>query len=260
MTDSNVKDATIFKIAFDKFFSLYKEFYIKVAKGTPAIFELDVDEQFETDLIKESEKDPIKTSIKGYVDTFKSLAESLGDNRQIIIKHMKNILEKVGRITGLAADSNLTKYVKLDMIPMALNRLDEIGDEIGISISDEYPLKYDEIIEALEQARSNRKKLIIAEYNKEIKSKNEASSTLKLYEGSSSNILRDMLAVSYNLVQDISTKRLNLQQAMINDERLSLSIIKDYELILEYNDDLFNSTEVKKNYIETYKKVVENLI
>ena len=69
-----------------------------------------------------------------------------------------------------------------------------------------------------------------------------------------------MLAVSYNLVQDISTKRLNLQQAMINDERLSLSIIKDYELILEYNDDLFNSTEVKKNYIETYKKVVENLI
>jgi hypothetical protein len=260
MTDSNVKDATIFKIAFDKFFSLYKEFYIKVAKGTPAIFELDVDEQFETDVIKESEKGPIKTSINKYVDTFKSLQNSLEDNRKIIITHMGDIYAKIGRITTLVSDSNLTKYVKLDMIPMALNRLDEIGDEIGISISDEYPLKYDEIIETLKQARSNRKKLIIAEYNKEIKSKNETSSTLKLYEGSSSNILRDMLAVSYNLVQDISTKRLNLQQAMINDERLSLSIIKDYELILEYNDDLFNSTEVKKNYIETYKKVVENLI
>ena len=171
MTDSNVKDATIFKIAFDIFFSLYKEFYIKVAKGTPAIFELDVDEQFETDVIKESEKGPIKTSINKYVDTFKSLQNSLEDNRKIIITHMGDIYAKIGRITTLVSDSNLTKYVKLDMIPMALNRLDEIGDEIGISISDEYPLKYDEIIEALEQARSNRKKLIIAEYNKEIKSK-----------------------------------------------------------------------------------------
>ena len=83
---------------------------------------------------------------------------------------------------------------------------------------------------------------------------------MRLYEGTASNVLRDMLAVSYNLVQDISTKRLNLQQAMINDERLGLSIIKDYEMILDYNDDLFNSTEVKKNYIETYKKVVQNLI
>jgi hypothetical protein len=171
LTDSNVKDATIFKIAFDKFFSLYKEFYIKVAKGTPVIFELDVEEQFETDVIKESEKDPVIKSIKGYVDTFKSLAESSGDNRQIIIKQMKNIYDKIGKITGLTVDSNLTKYAKLEAIPIALNRLEEIGDEIGISIPDEYPLKYDEITDTLEQARANRKKLIIAEYNKEIKSK-----------------------------------------------------------------------------------------
>jgi hypothetical protein len=211
-------------------------------------------------VIKESEKDPVIKSIKNYVDTFKSLVNSLEDNHKTIIKYMNNILEKVGKITASTVDSNLTKYAKLEAIPIALNRVDEIGDEIGISIYDEYASIYDEIEESLEDARMKRKKIIIAEYNKEIKSKNEATSTLRLYEGTASNVLRDMLAVSYNLVQDISTKRLNLQQAMINDERLGLSIIKDYEMILDYNDDLLNSTEVKKNYIETYKKVVQNLI
>ena len=37
MTDLSLRDANTFKIAFDKFFSLYKEFYIKVAKGTQVL-------------------------------------------------------------------------------------------------------------------------------------------------------------------------------------------------------------------------------
>ena len=266
LTDSNVKDATSFKIAFDKFFSLYKEFYIKVAKGTQVLddaIQAELEEQFETDVIKEREEQSVKSSIRTYIeDTFKPLRGTIGENTATISNYLDNISKKINKITSFKNDSNLTKYAKLDMIDDALEYVEGYAD--GQITIPNYDGRKNKILDKLKEARQSRKILIINEYkqNTETKSKidNNLSLRLATYEGTASNVLRDMLILSYNLVQDINTKGLNLQSTMINDGRLGNSIIDDYDKIVSYDEELVNSSEVKKNYNETYRKVIQNLI
>ena len=50
-----------------------------------------------------------------------------------------------------------------------------------------------------------------------------------------------------------------LQEALIKEESLGVSIITDYAIINQLNIDLEGSSDVEKHYKEPYNKVVNNL-
>jgi len=54
-------------------------------------------------------------------------------------------------------------------------------------------------------------------------------------------------------------KKLVLQEALIKEESLGVSIITDYAIINQLNIDLEGSSDVEKHYKEPYNKVVHNL-
>jgi len=87
---------------------------------------------------------------------------------------------------------------------------------------------------------------------------NDLNVRLATYEGTAMNVLRDLLSASNNIVQDIRMKKIVLQEALIKEERLGESIIKDYAIINKLNSDLENSSGVEKHYKEPYDKVVNN--
>ena len=73
------------------------------------------------------------------------------------------------------------------------------------------------------------------------------------------NVLRDLLIISNNIVQDIRMKKLVLQEALLKEESLGVSIINDHAVINQLNIDLEGSSDVEKHYKEPYNKVVNNL-
>ena len=75
---------------------------------------------------------------------------------------------------------------------------------------------------------------------------------LTRFEGSASNILRDIQITSSNMVEDIKMKRIVLQESLKNDNRLVESIMKDNKLILEYFEDLLPIPEIKNSYEEPF--------
>jgi len=264
MTDSSNRDANTFKVAFDKFFSLFKEFHMKVVKGSQFLdnaIESELEEQFEADAIKKKDETNVETAIKNYIDTLKIPDGTAGEQNQMASNLMDNVFKKINKISTQKSDTNLTKYAKLDMIDEALSVLEEYVEQ-GVSIPN-FESRKDKILDKLSEARETRKKLVINEYkqNTETKEKIDNSITLRLatFEGTASNVLRDLISVSNNLVGDINTKRLNLQNGFINDERLGDSVVKDFDKIGDYYKELKEASETKKNYKETYNKVQQNL-
>jgi len=83
---------------------------------------------------------------------------------------------------------------------------------------------------------------------------------LTRYEGSSANVLRDVIITSNNMVEDINLKRALLQEALKLDDRMVTSITKDNKMIMEYVKDLKDFNEINKNYKEPFEKAAENLI
>ena len=265
MTDSSLRDANTFKVAFDKFFSLYKEFYIKVAKGTQVLddaIESELEAKFEADVAEEKAEQSVKIAISKFIsDSFKPLTGTIGENTATISNYLDKIFNKIKKVSDLKSDSNLTKYAKLDMIDASLEYVETLAD--GQITIPNYEGRKDKILDKLAEARQTRKELVINEYkqNTDTRNKIDNNMTLRLatYEGTASNVLRDLLSVSNNLVGDINTKRLNLQNGLINDEKLGKSIIEDFDKIGDYHKELVDTSEIKKNYIETYRKVAQNL-
>ena len=95
----------------------------------------------------------------------------------------------------------------------------------------------------------------------ELRSKLDIKSTLILsrYEGSSSNILRDILPTSSSMNQEITRKRIILLESLKQDKKLVNTLVEDNKLISEYMKELFNMEEIEKNYMEQFIKVVENI-
>jgi len=73
---------------------------------------------------------------------------------------------------------------------------------------------------------------------------NDLNVRLATYEGTAMNVLRDSLITSNNIVQDIRMKKLVLQEALIKEESLGVSIIKDHAVINQLNIDLEGSSDV----------------
>jgi len=266
MTDSSLRDATSFKVDFDSFFSLYKKFYIKVVKGTQVLddaIETELEAKFEADAADKKAEQNVKTAITNFIsDSFKPLIGTIGENITTISNYLDKIDKKIKKISDLKSDSNLTKYAKFDIIDESLEFVETLVD--GQIIIPNYDIRKNKILDKLAEARETRKALVINEYkhNTDTRNKLDNNMTLRLatYEGTASNVLRDLLTVSNNLVGDINTKRLNLQNGFINDESLGKSVVKDFDKIGDYHTELVDTSEIKKNCRETYRKVAQNLV
>ena len=93
--DSNIRDAINFKASFDKFFSLYKEFHLKVAKGTQFLSDAlnkELEDKFKVRVKMTKGEDPsIQTSIDNYEKTFKNPTGDIGENKTRIEGYMDAI-------------------------------------------------------------------------------------------------------------------------------------------------------------------------
>jgi hypothetical protein len=95
----------------------------------------------------------------------------------------------------------------------------------------------------------------------ELRNRLDVKSTLRLsrYEGSASNVLRDILLTSSSMIQEIISKRVILQESIKQDEKIVNTIKKDNTLIVKYLKELDDMEEIEKNYLESFEKVVENM-
>ena len=69
---------------------------------------------------------------------------------------------------------------------------------------------------------------------------------LSRYEGSASNVLRDILLTSSIMIQEINNKRVILQESIKQDEKFVSTIKKDNTLIVKYLKELDDMEEIEK--------------
>jgi len=265
LDDSYIRDAINFKASFDKFFSLYKECYLKVAKGTQFLSDAlnkELEDTFKVRVIMTKGEDPsIQTSIDNYEKTFKNPTGDIGENKTRKEGYMDAIFKKIDKVIRVRADDNLTKYAKLETVQVALDKVDDI---VTLQIKPaNYEAKKKQIETNLKQARQQLKLVIMNGLKDDPDARttidNDLNVRLATYEGTAMNVLRDLLITSNNIVQDIRMKKLVLQEASIKEESLGVSIIKDYAIINQLNIDLEGSSDVEKHYNEPYNKIVNNL-
>ena len=107
------------------------------------------------------------------------------------------------------------------------------------------------------------KKAIIFELQDEpkIKTRSDTQSAVYLtrYEGSSANVLRDVIITSNNMVEDINLKRA-LQEALKLDDSMVTAITKVNMMIMDYVKYLKDFNDINKNYREPFEEAAENLI
>ena len=159
--------------------------------------------------------------------------------------------------------------------PDTIDRYIRLRDIVGAVIQGETAVQFEpmgnanlvlfqEVLEKYEYHLELLKKAIIVELQDEpkIKTRSDTQSAVYLtrYEGSSANVLRDVIITSNNMVEDINLKRALLQEALKLDDRMVTSITKDNKMIMEYVKDLKDFNEINKNYKEPFEKAAENLI
>ena len=173
-------------------------------------------------------------------------------------------------------DTGTVKYAKLEMILDALNEMfryleqngakpdfieplldfEEENDEIFYDVLKSVEETYKENAEELKEEIMLRLKT-----NPDLIRRSELRTTLRLsrYEGSSNNVLRDIMITSNSMILDINDKRVILQESIRQDKQIVNSIKKDYMLIVGYLKELVNMDEINKNYLEPFNKVVDNM-
>jgi hypothetical protein len=228
--DLNDSRATFnYEMQFDKLFSLIKEFYVKVKGVENLNVNEDVEDEFRRAIIDERNKPTVKTAKNNFVrDVLSEL------NKLEIDGSVEKIKNKMVRLLN-ANDAGTLKYTKLEMILDALNEMFKYLEENEGSPDFIEPLiTYEEendetlynVLKSVEETyKENSEELkediiLRLKGNPELKRRAELRSTLKLsrYEGSSSNILRDILTTSNNMIQDINNKRVILQESIRQDE------------------------------------------
>ena len=268
----NARDTFNYKTQFDKLFTLIKEFYVKI-NGTQnmynSIFE-EIDEAFMKVLINERNNSTVKTSKATWTKDFKQKLDvfKLGDN-------IEDLYNKIGLVVS-RNDTAIMKYAKLEMIPDLLNTVyqyieanedtiefmnilreyrDDDGDGFITALR-----KVEQEYEVISEQLKNEVILGLKE-TPELRNRLDIRSTLRLsrYEGSASNVLRDVLITSNNMIHDMNNKRVALQESIRQDERIVSNIKKDNTLIGKYLKELSEMEEVEKKHLESFDKVVENM-
>ena len=261
-----------YKMQFDKLFTLIKEFYVKV-NGTQNMYNSindELDEAFMKELYKQRNSKNVKTSKGKFMKEIETDLEGL--KFQDSIDRIKNKMTK----TVSSNDGGFLKYAKLEMVLDGLNAMykfieDNDGNQnvelVIATFEYENEGKIDDILQALKDSYDENSDELKKEIMLELKDKPELRnrldirSTLRLsrYEGSASNVLRDVLLTSIIMIQEINSKRVLLQESIRQDERIVTSIKEDNMLILDYLNELSGMEEVEKNYLESYNKVIDNM-
>jgi len=264
--------ATNYKTQFDKLFTLVKEFYVKV-NGTQNMYNSindELDEAFMKELYKQRNSKNVKTAKGKFMKEIETDLEGL--KFQDSIDRIKNKMTK----TVSSNDGGFLKYAKLEMVLDGLNAMykfieDNDGNQnvelVIATFEYENEGKIDDILQALKDSYDENSDELKKEIMLELKDKPELRnrldirSTLRLsrYEGSASNVLRDVLLTSIIMIQEINSKRVLLQESIRQDERIVTSIKEDNMLILDYLNELSGMEEVEKNYLESYNKVIDNM-
>jgi phosphoenolpyruvate carboxylase len=68
------------------------------------------------------------------------------------------------------------------------------------------------------------------------------------FEGSASDVLRDVLITTSNMAEEIKNKRIVLQESLKNDDELKESIKNDNAFIIDYFKESSPIPEIKKSY------------
>jgi len=261
-----------YKMQFDKLFTLVKEFYVKV-NGTQNMYNSindELDEAFMKELYKQRNSKNVKTSKGKFMKEIETDLEGL--KFQDSIDRIKNKMTK----TVSSNDGGFLKYAKLEMVLDGLNAMykfieDNDGNQnvelVIATFEYENEGKIDDILQALKDSYDENSDELKKEIMLELKDKPELRnrldirSTLRLsrYEGSASNVLRDVLLTSIIMIQEINSKRVLLQESIRQDERIVTSIKEDNMLLLDYLNELSGMEEVEKNYLESYNKVIDNM-
>jgi hypothetical protein len=86
------------------------------------------------------------------------------------------------------------------------------------------------------------------------------SSKLQNYEGTASNVLRDIMITTGSMTTNIRNNRVNINQGITMDPKLVKSIKQDNDVIMNrFIPVLEEHPEVERNYKETFEKVLNNL-
>ena len=261
-----------FKMQFDKIFTLVKEFYVKII-GTQSMYDNineDMDDEFMKEIIKAKKTTTVKRAkldfikeIRGYLNAFR------------IDLFVKKLTNKLPLILS-ANDEVVLKYAKFEMIDDALNETfkflkDNEGNTDLIDATETFEDDNQEnlmdVLNSIEETYNEKleelkKEIILTLKDKpELKNKLDIRSTMRLsrYEGSASNVLRDILMTSNSMIQEITSKRLILQESIKQDEKIVSIIRKDNTLIVKYLKELGDMEEIEKKYWESFEKVVKNM-
>jgi len=263
--DSN-KDGIQFKNDFDKLFSLVKEFYVKIIKGSQGLND-NIEAELEDKINKmvfdagEANSASIKSSRDRYSKKYREQEEY-----DTILTDLNKLIDSIGnKSTDELAEriARLDKVVKplIDLTETILESVAEMGD---VDVFDVLLPQLEYITMTFAATRKSVYDALMFELksNVEFKQKIDVRSAIRLtkFEGSASNVLRDIVITSNSMVQDINNKRVILQESLKLDDKLIRSIVADNSLIMnEYVEELKNHPEVKENYMEPFNKAQANL-
>ena len=259
-----------YKMQFDKLFSLIKEFYVKVNGVENLNVNEDVEDEFKREINEEKNKVSTKRAKKLFVK------EVLGElNKLNIGGSVEKVRTRMDRILN-GNDSGTVKYAKLEMILDALNEMFKYLEqniekmnfmEPLLTYEEENDETFYDVLKSVEgtykeNSEELKEEIVLSlKTNPELIRRSELRTTLRLsrYEGSSSNVLRDIMITSNSMILDINDKRVILQESIREDERIVNSIKNDNMLIVGYLKELVNMDEINKNYLEPFNKVVDNM-
>jgi len=261
-----------FKMQFYKIFTLVKEFYVKI-NGTQSMYDSineDMDDEFMKEIIKTRRTETVKRAKLAFI---KEIRGNLNAFRIDVI--IEKITNKLPLILS-ANDEVVLKYAKFEMISEALDEIfkfiqynDENTDlqESIETFQTDNQQSLMNVLKSIEETYNEnseelKKEIMLSLKDKpELKSKLDIRSTLRLsrYEGSASNVLRDILLTSSSMIQEINNKRVILQESIKQDDKIVSTIKKDNTLIVKYLKELGDMEEIEKNYLESFEKVVENM-
>ena len=268
--DSN-KDGIQFKNDFDKLISLVKEFYVKIIKGTQGLndnIEAEIEDVVKR-LLSDTEK-KLSSSLTRTSKTFLGTFDEEPYEVQTTLDYIGIISARIDLILAKSTEGFAEKHLRLKMVVRpSINIVYKYVNESWFDADDslfetEVYRLWNELEDKYSQAieKTNEGMVLQLKSNIEFKSKIDVRSALRLtkFEGTASNVLRDIILTSNSMVQDVNNKRVLLQESLKLDDRLTRSIVADNSLIMnEYVKELKNHPEITENYNEPFNKAQANL-
>jgi hypothetical protein len=247
-----------FKMQFDKFFSLIKEFHVKIMSGSRSLndnIDAEVDDQFRLAIIEFGDRADV--TLKKSRDVFKekmtkSTASPPDTDEQLKILQKRLNLE-IGKGNLVERYWRLTEIIQ----PVVQKNLNE-----NFTLFEENGQLFAQIEGQFEDAMRNTEEAIKLKLKErpEIRSRIDTRTAIRLtrFEGSASNVLRDVLITTSNMAEEIKNKRIVLQESLKNDDKLKKSMKNDNVLIIDYFKELGPIPEIEKSYSEPFIKVLDN--